>query len=152
MFFSSSLPAIAFFLGQITKPRDHTLTPTKCPLRGLSALQTCRSARAFQDKGLGSTKCIPERRSRCTETGAKQCIDPVCVMHRIELLFCSTWGFWEQMAQAGGGEARRGRTATSDIVYSPFRKLDILVAWQGDASLMQLPAAVCEGCHGMRAR
>jgi hypothetical protein len=56
------------------------------------------------------------------------------------------------MAQVGGGEARRGRMATSDIVCSPNRKLDIMVAWQGDASLMQLPAAVCEGCHGMLVR
>jgi hypothetical protein len=27
-----------------------------------------------------------------------------------------------------------------------------MVAWQGDARLMQLPAAVCEGCHGMHAK
>jgi hypothetical protein len=65
------------------------------------------------------------RKAGCTETGTKQCIDPVSVSHRIELLFCSTRGSWKQMAQVGGGEARRGRTATSDIVYSPNRKLDI---------------------------
>jgi hypothetical protein len=68
------------FLDELKTPRD---TPRTCPMgiqatNGSSALQACNStvqARAFQDKGLGSTTCTAERRMCRTGTPFKQRVD-----------------------------------------------------------------------------